>query len=52
MAGTEASDFEGMGSVLLMIMHGLAEAYYSNRTLVWGPLCAFVPLEHPLMSTP
>lgn len=28
--------FEGLGSVLSLLTLGLAEAVYSNRTLIWG----------------
>ena len=31
-----AKSFEGIGSILKIIMMGMAEAAYSNRTLIWG----------------
>lgn len=31
-----ATTFEGIGSIVKTIVHGLAEAAHSNRTLVWG----------------
>ena len=37
-------DFEGLGSVLMQVAHGLAEAFYSRRTLIWGPRAS-----HPAM---
>jgi hypothetical protein len=36
------TNFEGIGSMLKQVMLGLAEAAYSNRTLIWG-------LDMPLM---
>jgi len=32
----DAGNFEGLGSTLLTLSEGLAEAAHSNRTLVWG----------------
>ena len=31
-----ADSFEGLGSILKLVMLGLAEAAHSNRTLIWG----------------
>ena len=40
--GSNHKDFEGAGSVIMQTAHGFAEAYYSKRTLIWGP-----PSAHP-----
>ena len=37
LAGGDPQDFEGLGSSLLAVAEAQAEAYYSRRTLLWGP---------------
>lgn len=45
--------FEGLGSVLSLITLGLAEAMYSNRTLVWGAeLTPLLELSRAVWSAP
>ncbi|KAL1526232.1 hypothetical protein AB1Y20_014955 [Prymnesium parvum] len=39
-AGGAARDFDGLGSVLLGVAEAQAQAYYSRRTLLWGPAAA------------
>ena len=41
-AGETAESFEGVASTLMAVVEAQAEAYYSKRTLLWGP-----SLAHP-----
>lgn len=37
---SDGKNFEGTGSIIKALMFGLSEAYYTNRTLIWG---RFIP---------
>ena len=42
--GTATDAFEGLGSVMMQLAHAQAEAFFSNRTLLWGAAEAQPPI--------